>query len=513
MKIKPKILMVEDHPENRDKWTRLLKKEGYDVTATGSPQEACDILKRELFHLALIDVRLVNNEDRNDTKGLELCRQIEADIPRIIFTAYPNWEVVQTLTKKFAESLVDKGVQPEVLLAEIRAVLASSYDVIPKRRFAILTSGGDAPGMNAAIWSALRTGLAANVEMFGINDGYQGLLNDNVKKLRWSHVTDTLMTGGTMLGTARSEDFKDPEKRKIAAKNLVKRHIDGLIVIGGDGSMQGARELAKTVRDEEHANLYTIGLPGTIDNDLPGDMSIGASSAVTAAMHEINNMVAPARALKRIFVCEIMGRHSGFLTLEVGLCVGADAVLLPEELVVITGNPKTNWHVDMQATRSKVENEVRKVAKELELTFAAGKRHAFVLFSEGIRLLTTNEKSKKVWVNLEEITELLEAQIREWETEKAEVRSQVIGYPMRGAPPSRFDIHLGTKLGEAAVEALVKRKTNKMLGWSETKGIIERNFDAVVSESKRAPADKFKDEWQKTVLLQRKLMKALPKLR
>ncbi|HVR37809.1 MAG TPA: ATP-dependent 6-phosphofructokinase [Thermoanaerobaculia bacterium] len=513
--MKPRILLVENVAETRETTARLLEGEGFEVFGAENDEEARAIMARQLIHLALIDVRLVDDDDRNDTTGLELCRHIDGDIPRIIVTAHPNWEIVRTL----AESLVEKGTKPEALLSEIRTVLTRFYDVIPRRRLAILTSGGDAPGMNAAIWSALRTALSEQIEMFAIYDGYRGLLNDDVRKLRWSSVADTLTTGGTMLGTARSQEFKDePEKRKIGARNLIKRHIDGLIVIGGDGSMQGAQALAAAIKDEG-AKLDTVALPGTIDNDLAGtDMSIGAASAVAAAMHEINNMVAPARALRRIFVCEIMGKYSGFLTLELGLCVGADAVLLPEELVVIKSGRAKNkdWqqHVDYDKTRRKVLDEIKVIAHRLEQTFSSGKRHAFVLVSEGIRLLATEDKHE--YVNLDEITRALRGHVNDWTiTSKAEVRSQTIGYPMRGAPPSRSDIHLGTTLGEAAVRALVKGDSNVMLGWSEKGGKIDgMKFDEVVSRSNRAPEVKFADrkDWQKTVKLQRALVKPLPKL-
>lgn len=513
--MKPRILLVENAAETRETTARLLEGENFEVLRAADDQEARTIMAQHLVHLALIDVRLVDDDDRNDTRGLDLCRQIDGDIPRIIVTAHPNWEIVRTL----AESLVEKGTRPEVLLSEIRTVLSRFYDVIPKRRLAILTSGGDAPGMNAAIWSALRTSLANGIEMFAIYDGYQGLLNDDVRKLRWSSVTDTLTTGGTMLGTARSDDFKNkPEMRKIGARNLIKRHIDGLIVIGGDGSMQGAQALAAAIKDEG-AKLDTVALPGTIDNDLAGtDMSIGAASAVAAAMHEINNMVAPARALRRIFVCEVMGKYSGFLTLELGLCVGADAVLLPEELVVI----KPAWlehkdwqdHVDYEKTRRKVLDEINEIADRLEQTFASGKRHAFVLVSEGIRLLATEGNHQHV--DLDVVVRALRSHVSDWKiTSKAEVRSQTIGYPMRGAPPSRSDIHLGTTLGESAVQALIKGDSNVMLGWSESRGEIRAmTFDEVVSLSNRAPAVKFAErkDWQKTVKLQRTLVKPLAKL-
>lgn len=513
--MKAKILLVENIGSTRETIAKLLQSKGYKVFPARSVEEAREIMAKTLIHVALIDVRLVDDDDPNDITGLNLCKELHGNIPRIIVTGHPNWDIVRTV----AESLVQKD-RVDALLAQLREVLHQHYDVIPKRRLAILTSGGDAPGMNAAIWSALRTALANEVEMFGIYDGYRGLVNDDIRKLRWHSVADTLTTGGTMLGTARSEEFKkDEEVRRHAARNLIKRQIDGLIVIGGDGSMQGAKALVEAIV-KEGGKLNTVALPGTIDNDLFGtDMSIGAASAVGAAMHEINNMIAPARALRRVFVCEIMGRHSGFLTLELGLCMGAEAVLIPEELVVIKkGKEKQkDWrtHVQFEPTRTKVHQEIQRIARELEMTFASGKRHAFVLFAEGTRLLTTDEEKKKVYVTLDDITDWLKDAIsKEWSSKsKAEVRSQVMGYPMRGAPASRFDIHLATRLGEAAVHALLGRKTAIMLGWSEKTGeVIETKFDKVIALSTRAPQVKFKErkEWQKTVELQRTLVKPLP---
>jgi len=228
-------------------------------------------------------------------------------------------------------------------------------------------------------------------------------------------------------------------------------------------------------------------------------------------------MVAPARALRRVFVCEVMGRHSGFLTLEIGLCVGADAILLPEELVIIKGSPKAaDWkdHIDFSATRRRVEDEIGDVSRKLEQTFASGKRHAFVLFSEGIRLLATDKENHE-YVKLEDIARTLRQRIGEWKlTPEAEVRSQVIGYPMRGASPSRFDIHLGTTLGSEAVRMLLDGKSELMLGWSDKGAIQKTSFDTVVERSNRSPVTKYKDrrDWRRTVELQRRLVKPLPKL-
>ncbi|HLE56690.1 MAG TPA: 6-phosphofructokinase [Rhodothermia bacterium] len=330
-------------------------------------------------------------------------------------------------------------------------------------------------------------------------------------------MADTLTTGGTMLGAARCKEFREKEGRKPALENLRRKHITGLIVIGGDGSMQGAKALAADAA-EDNSTLHTIALPGTIDNDLAcTDMSLGAASAVGAVMHEIDSMVAPARALRRVFVCEIMGRFSGFLTIEAGLAVGAEALLLPEELVVVRNGrgEQTDWEkfVDGNATAQRVLAELEVVADRLERTFASGKRHAFVLFSEGIRYLTA--KNKGLCITAEVVANSLQALIDQWpHAQKPDVRPQVIGYPMRGGSPSRFDMHLGTMLGETAVHELLKGTTNKMVGWSESGQCTTlSDFDDVVRLSNRSPEVKFRDRkaWQRTLELQRKLVAPLPK--
>jgi 6-phosphofructokinase 1 len=521
--MKPRILIVDDNAGVRNSLAALLERVGYTPIIAANAADAKARLDEQIVHLALIDVRLVNDEDPNDRTGLELCEKIDSCVPKIILTGNKDWEVVRDAlapvhgNAPLARAFFHKTEKPQTLLAEIERVLADEYEVIAGQRIAILTSGGDAPGMNAAIWSALRTALARGVEMYAVYDGYDGLLRNDIQKLRWKSVADALTTGGTMLGSARCDKFRKEEERQPAVENLRRKHITGLIVIGGDGSMQGAEALAADVA-KSGALLHTVALPGTIDNDLAGtDMSLGASSAVRAVMREIDNMVAPARALRRVFVCEVMGRFSGFLTIEAGLTVGAEALLLPEELVVVAGGKgdQRDWqsHVEIDETVQAVLKELRVVADRLEATFASGKRHAFVLFSEGIRYLTTTKT--RTWINAEIVAETLQAQINKWpHAQKPDVRAQVIGYPMRGGSPSRSDMHLGVTLGEAAVDEVLKGTTNMMVGWSESGQCITLTaFDEVVERSNRSPEVKFRerDAWRKTLELQRKLVAPLPR--
>ena len=521
--MKPKILVLENRDDVRLGYANFLNSKGYEAIPAGNLAEGEAKLKEHLIHLALVDIRLIKDPDPNDLSGIEFCqKKMDACVPRIILSGITDWQVVRDILapmdgkKRVAHTFFQKTERLETLVGEIERVLALEYEVIPEKRIAVLTSGGDAPGMNAAIWSILRTALARKVEVFAVYDGYEGLLQNRIEKLRWKSVTDTLTTGGTMLGAARCKAFREREGRRPAVENLLRKHISALIVIGGDGSMQGAKALADDVT-EAKSTLHTVALPGTIDNDLSETISIGAASAVRAVMHEIDNMVAPARALRRVFVCEIMGRYSGFLTIEAGLCVGAEALLLPEDLVMVQPGyaDRTDWqsHVDVDETVKRVLDAVAKVGEALEDTFASGKRHAFVLFSEGIRYLTT--VNGREWINAAIVAERLEARIQRWtRAPKPDVRAQVIGYPMRGGSPSRSDMHLGITLGAAAVEEVLKGTTNMMVGWSDEKQSVKLTpFDEVVRLSNRAPAVKFEDrpQWKRTLELQRKLVAPLPR--
>lgn len=507
-----RVLIVENNQPLLTSTAESLRAEGFEVHTAVSEAEALKILSQHLIHLAMVDIRLRDDQDENDDSGIKLCRKIGSSVARIVLTGARDWHLVRDALdptdthEPDAEAYLHKSESTETWLREIRRVLAAHYEVLPDRRIAILTSGGDAPGMNAAIWAALRSALTNNIEIDGIHDGYRGLIDGRIEKLKWLSVLDALTTGGTLLGSARCKEFHQEGPRTIGAQHLIDRHVDGLILIGGDGSMNGALALAKTVK-KLGSDLQTIALPGTIDNDLFGtDMSIGAASAVTAIMHEINNMVAPARALRRIFVCEIMGRNSGFLTLEAGLCIGAEAMLLPEELIVVPDDKLEagDWQdqVRINRTREALMCRLEEVSKRLENEFAAGKRHAFILFAEGIRLLTKDQ------ITLQFVADTLSDYLKDWTSaQKPDVRPQVIGYPTRGVPPSRSDVHLGTLLGAAAVEALLAGDSERMLGWSEAEGrVVKTPFAEVVARSNRPPSVKYRDSWRATVELQKKLI-------
>lgn len=193
------------------------------------------------------------------------------------------------------------------------------------RRIAVLTSGGDAPGMNAAIRAVVEQGLHHNVEVYGVYHGYRGLVEGEFELLNVNSVTHQIKRGGTFLYSARYPEFREPENQQKALEQLEKHEIEGLIVIGGDGSFAGALALTKL-------GFPAIGIPGTIDNDIPGtEYTIGFDSAMTAALEAIDNITDTAASHNRTFVVEVMGRHAGDIAIWAGVAAGADAIVIPEE--------------------------------------------------------------------------------------------------------------------------------------------------------------------------------------
>ncbi len=198
------------------------------------------------------------------------------------------------------------------------------------KAIAVLTSGGDAPGMNAGIRATVRTALTCGLSVFGVRRGYQGLIENDLVPLLSTDVSNILQRGGTFLHSARSEEFRTEEGRLKAAENLEKRKIDGLVVFGGDGSFRGANDLQR-----EHGTRV-IGVPSTIDNDIWGsDFTIGFDTAVNTALEAIDKVRDTAAAHDRLFIVEVMGRHAGFIALEVGIGAGAEEILIPETVTDI----------------------------------------------------------------------------------------------------------------------------------------------------------------------------------
>jgi len=275
------------------------------------------------------------------------------------------------------------------------------------KKIGVVTSGGDAPGMNAAIRGVVRIAYSKNFDVIGFERGWEGLLTNSFRRLTPRSVGGILHLGGTILHTSRCLEFKKDEAIKKAAETLALNNVEGLVVIGGNGSLQGALELSKKT------NTLIAGVPVSIDNDVFGtDETIGFDTAVNTAVNEIDKIRDTAVSLERIFIVEVMGRTRGFLALTVGLTVGAEMILIPE---------------------IKYENE--RIIKAIRETKERGKKSAIIVAAEGIgdtRLLTTE---------IEKATE-------------AEVRLSVLGYTQRGGNPSARSRLLASLFANKAVELI-----------------------------------------------------------
>ncbi len=308
-------------------------------------------------------------------------------------------------------------------------------------RIGVLCSGGDSPGMNPAIRAVTRCALDRGIEVIGIHEGWQGVVDGGAKfeKFNWRSVGGILQMGGTILGTARSDAFRTVPGRRQAARNLVNAGIDGLVVIGGDGSLTGALILCQewdshlaalaaeglipAEKAENPAPLRIAGLPGSIDNDQYGtDMSIGADTALHTIVEAVDKLKSTADSHQRTFVVEVMGRRCGYLALMGAVATGADWVLIPEEEM------DARWHFRM--------------AEALKRGRAAGRRHDVILFAEGAR------HSDGLPIRAETITEILKNR------SGLEARVTVLGHVQRGGSPTPFDRILASRLGEAAVAYL-----------------------------------------------------------
>lgn len=292
------------------------------------------------------------------------------------------------------------------------------------KRIGILTSGGDAPGMNACIRAAVRAALDIDMEIFGIQRGYAGMILGQMMPMNRRTVTNIIHLGGTILGTARSEEFKTKEGRAEAIQHLEQAGIEGLVLIGGDGTFHGGTLLS------QECGVAIIGVPGTIDNDVYGtDYTIGFDSAVNCALAAIDRIRDTAQSHERLFFVEVMGRHTGFIAVESGVAGGAEELYIPE-----------------------IPMSIDDLATGLKLDFARDKRSAIVVVAEGDRPGYTfhiaNEIKKKVDI---------------------ESRVCILGHVQRGGSPTARDRILASKLGVAAVRALADGKSGYMVGEIEGK--------------------------------------------
>ncbi|GIM28206.1 ATP-dependent 6-phosphofructokinase [Clostridium polyendosporum] len=304
------------------------------------------------------------------------------------------------------------------------------------KKIAVLTSGGDAPGMNAAVRAVVRMALHNGLEVMGVKRGYAGLISGELFKMDRSSVSDIIHRGGTILRTARCEEFRTEEGRKKAANILKAYGVDALVVIGGDGSFTGAKLLSKL-------GVKTIGLPGTIDNDLAyTDYTIGFDTALNTVVDAINKLRDTSTSHERVSVIEVMGRHCGDLALYAGIAGGAEAIVVPEK-----------------------EFDRDELCKTILEGKTTGKMHNLVMLAEGVG--GAEELAKYI----EEVTGL-------------ETRATILGHIQRGGSPSVFDVVLSSKMGARAVELLLEGKTSRVVGIKDNQIMDEDIDEALAMERK-----------------------------
>jgi 6-phosphofructokinase 1 len=305
------------------------------------------------------------------------------------------------------------------------------------KTIAVMTSGGDSPGMNPCVRAVVRTGTSKGLKVLGITGGYEGLMHSNFHEMGLRDVGGILQRGGTILQTRRSLEFKTPAGQREAIRSMNNAGIDGLIVIGGDGSLNGAYKLAQQ-------GVRVVGIPGSIDNDIWGtDMCIGVDTAINTIMDAIDNLRDTASSHNRAFLIETMGRAHGYLAIIAGLITGAEMVLVPE-----------------------VNKTVDEVIKAISDAYLRGKTHAIIIVAEGFNIPTT---------------ELAH------EIEKAEVgfdtRVTILGHIQRGGKPSAYDRLLASRFGMYAVDYLLEGKTNVMTGLNG-RDIVPVSIEDVVTKKK-----------------------------
>lgn len=303
------------------------------------------------------------------------------------------------------------------------------------KRIAVLTSGGDAPGMNAAIRAVVRAGIRHGYEVLGSVRGFRGLVESDFRPMGRRDVSGIIQLGGTVLGSARLVEFREKAVREKAISNLRARDVEGLVVIGGNGSQAGACAL----HDD---GFPTVGVASTIDNDLVGsEPTLGVDTALDVSLESIDRIKTTASSHRRAFLVETMGRRCGYLALVAGITGGAEAVVIPE-----------------------YETRPEAVAKELKDAYERGKTHAIVIVAEGA---TYNAERLGAW-------------FRENEKEIGfALRVTKLGYVQRGGAPGAFDRLLGTRLGASAVELVAKGETGKLVGLIKGEIVATPHCDVV----------------------------------
>ncbi len=304
------------------------------------------------------------------------------------------------------------------------------------RSIAVLTSGGDAPGMNTAIRAVVRSGFHYGLSVYGVYEGFKGLVEDDIRPLEREHVSRILNRGGTVLRSARIPEFSEEKYQRIAVENLRKRNIHGLVVIGGDGSFKGALALHKL-------GIKCIGLPGTIDNDIAAtDYTIGFFTALNTAMESIDKLRDTSFSHQRCSVVEVMGRHCGDLALYSGIAVGSEFIITPE-----TG-------FDREKTLKAVQN-----------SYERNKRHAIIVVTENMLDVQTLAKDIQAHTGYE-------------------TRATVLGHVQRGGSPSAFDRVMATEMTEYAVELLSRDIGGKIIGLRGM-NVVDYNIEEALEMKKK----------------------------
>lgn len=313
------------------------------------------------------------------------------------------------------------------------------------KNIAVLTSGGDAPGMNACIRAVVRTGIYHGKNMFGVMQGYQGLINDNIIPMDARSVSNILHIGGTILKTARCLEFKEESGMAKAFENFQKREIDALVVIGGDGTFTGAKRFG------ENYGIKVIGVPGTIDNDLYGsDFTLGYDTAINTIIEAIDKIRDTADSHDRLFFVEVMGRDSGCIALRSAIASGAEAVLLPER-----------------------ETSLKELITKLKDGASTKKSSSIVIVAEGNK-----------YGGAYDIAQSVKKKFTHYDT-----KVTILGHLQRGGSPSGFDRILGSRLGYASVNALLNGETMKMVGLKGNEIVTTPLSDALNTHNYKLEGD------------------------
>lgn len=303
------------------------------------------------------------------------------------------------------------------------------------KKIAVLTSGSDAPGMNAAIRAVVRRGIFKGLDVYGVQHGFKGLVDGNFVFMSLGSVGDIIQRGGTILQNTHFENFKTDEVQKQALAQLIEAGIEGLIIIGGDGSFKGAEKL-------NFHGLPTVGIPGTIDNDVEGtEYTIGFDTAVNTAVEAIDKIRDTASSHDRTYIVEVMGRDAGDIALWAGMCAGAESIIIPE-----------------------AKHDVEDIITRLKHGYERGKRHSIIVVAEGV--------GKEIGTELGKIIQ---------EKTGFETKVAILGHLQRGGSPSAYDRMVSSQMGAKAVDLLVEGEKGIMIGLKNGE-LIHTPFEEAVKE-------------------------------